>query len=353
MKLKIDLFSDTNVNPSTEMRLYMSQAEVGNEVAGEDPTVNQLIEKVCTLLGKEAGVFLPSGTMCNGVSYRVFCNRPGDAIILDETAHPLHMSSGLIGGLVHAIPLTIKGDRGIFNSSQLKQILDRPKGRNLSRFRVLSIEQTTNFGGGAVWPLETIQDVCTLAHHHELYCHLDGARLLNACIATGIPPNVYAASFDAVWIDFAKGLGAPMGAILVGNESFIEEAWYYKFQQGGGMHQAGIVAAGCLYALEHNLNRLAEDHKKAKLLANLLSTLPEIEIDPALTETNIVLFKVKIAKWRALEMVDYLLKKQIRVHAINTQTVRCIIHADIKEGDIYIVFDAIKEFLTKVKGWKE
>lgn len=348
MKLKIDLFSDTNVNPSSEMRAYMSQAEVGNEVAGEDPTVNRLVEKVCALLGKEAGIFLPSGTMCNGISYRVFCNRPGDAIILDETAHPLHMSSGLIGGLVHAIPLTIKGDRGIFNSMQLKQILDRSKGRNLSCFRVLSIEQTTNFGGGAVWPLETVQEVCTLAHNRGLYCHMDGARLLNACIATGIPPNVYAASFDAVWIDFAKGLGAPMGAVLVGNESFIEEAWYYKFQQGGGMHQAGIVAAGCLYALAHHVNRLVEDHKKAKLLANLLSTLSEIDIDPAFTETNIVLFKFEEEKWSASEIVDYLLKKKIRVHAINDQTVRCIIHADIKEEDIYVVFDAIKDFFKKV-----
>ena len=345
--MKIDLFSDTNVNPSAEMRTYMSQAEVGNEVAGEDPTVNLLIEKVCALLGKEAGIFLPSGTMCNGISYRVFCNRPGDAIILDETAHPLHMSSGLIGGLVHAIPLTIKGDRGIFNSMQLKQILDRPKGRNLSCFRVLSIEQTTNFGGGAVWPLKTVQEVCTLARNRGLYCHMDGARLLNACIATGIPPKVYAACFDAVWIDFAKGLCAPMGAVLVGNQGFIEEAWYYKFQQGGGMHQAGIVAAGCLYALEHNVNRLAEDHKKAKLLANLLSTLSEIEVDPALTETNIVLFKVKEGRCRASEIVNYLLKKHIRVHAVDPQTVRCIIHADIKEEDIYIVSDAIEKFLIK------
>ena len=178
---------------------------------------------------------------------------------------------------------------------------------------------------------------------------MDGARLLNACIATGIPPNVYAASFDVVWIDFAKGLGAPMGAVLVGNESFIEEAWYYKFQQGGGMHQAGIVAAGCLYALEHNVNRLAEDHKKAKLLANLLRTLSEIEIDPTLIETNIVLFKVKEEKCRASEIVDYFLKKKIRVHAINPQTVRCIIHADIKEEDIYIVFEVIKEFLIRSK----
>lgn len=174
---KIDFFSDTNTNPSKEMRTFMCQADVGNEVAGEDPTVNKLLERVCELLGKESAVFLPSGTMCNGIAYRVFCKRPGDMVILDQSSHPLLKSSGLLGGLAHAVTHEVQGERGVFSSAQIEPIFLRSQGYNIPYPRLVSIEQTTNFGGGAIWPLETLTEVCNLAHKHKAYTHMAVAAL--------------------------------------------------------------------------------------------------------------------------------------------------------------------------------
>lgn len=337
---KIDLFSDTNTNPSQEMRAFMCQAKVGNEVAGEDPTVNHLLERVCDLLGKESATFLPSGTMCNGISYRVLCKRPGDMIILDKSAHPLHKSSGMIAGLVQAVSYPIDGERGIFTASQIEPILVQGKGYNVSVPRVVSIEQTTNFGGGAIWPFETMKDVCELAHKHHAYTHLDGARLLSAVVETGISAKIYSHLFDAVWIDFSKSLGAPMGAILAGSKDFIEEAWYYKFQQGGGMHQAGILAAGCLYALDHNVQKLKEIHGLAKQLGELLKYFSFFKIRPI--ETNIICMEVNHPVLDAFDFERLLKEKGIRVFALDRNTIRIIVHLDIKESDIQEVVASIK-----------
>lgn len=343
-KLKIDFFSDTNTNPTVGMRRAMAEAEVGNEVAGEDPTVNRLLEAVCTLLGKEAALFFPSGTMCNAISYRVLCQRPGDFVILDEMAHPLWKSSGMVAGLAYAQPLTVKGKRGIFTADQIKPYLTLPRGYNLSVPRVVSIEQTTNFGGGAIWPLETIQSVCELTHKQGAYTHMDGARFLNATVATGIAPDIYCRHFDLVWIDFCKTLGAPMGAVLAGSQSLVDEAWYYKFQQGGGMHQAGILAAGCLYGLEHHLQRVPEVHNLAKKLALKLQDLPFIEIDPEEVETNILIFKVKHST--APQIQTALLKEGIRILALDEERVRLMIHLDHTLSDIETAFAAFKRAST-------
>ena len=339
---KIDLFSDTNTNPSQEMRAFMCQAEVGNEVAGEDPTVNHLLDRVCELLGKEKAIFLPSGTMCNGIAYRVLCKRPGDLIILDKTTHPLHKSAGLIGGLAHAVTHTIEGERGIFSASQIEPILTREKGYNVPFPRVVSIEQTTNFGGGAIWPFQTLKEVCDLAHYHQAYTHLDGARLMNAVVETTISASQYAQLFDSVWIDFSKSLGAPMGAVLTGSKEFIEEAWYYKFQQGGGMHKAGILAAGCLYALDHNVKRLKEVHSKAKRLATLLCGLSFIVINPDHIETNILCFEINHPILNAYDFEDLLKEKGIRIFALDQKIIRAIIHLDITEADINEVYQTIE-----------
>jgi len=340
---KIDLFSDTNTNPSKEMRHAMCQAEVGNEVAGEDPTVNLLLESVCELLGKESAIFLPSGTMCNGISYRVLCQKPGDMIILDKSAHPLLKSAGLIAGLAQAVPYPVDGKRGIFLASQINHLFAQLGGYNLSYPRVVSIEQTTNFGGGAIWPFKIMEEVCELAHVHKAYTHLDGARLLNAVVETNIPAHQYAALYDAVWIDFSKSLGAPMGAVLAGSKGFIEEAWYYKFQQGRGMHQAGILAAGCLYALENNLKKLKEIHGNAKKLAGLLSSLPYISINLNQVETNILCFDINHPFLNAYDFEVLLKEKGIRMLALNSTTMRAITHLDITDVSIKEVHQTMEE----------
>jgi threonine aldolase len=342
-KYKIDFFSDTNTNPSLEMRRAMCEAEVGNEVAGEDPTVNKLLERVCDLLGKEAAVFLPSGTMCNGIAYRVLCQRSGDLVILDKTAHPVTKSSGLISGLAQAQPYLVEGEQGIFLAKQIEPIISAPRGYNIPCPRVVSIEQTTNFGGGAIWPLKTIEEVCELAHSYDVFTHMDGAHLLNAVVETGIPASQYAQPFDSVWIDFSKTLGAPMGAVLAGSRSFIDEAWYYKFQQGGGMHQVGILAAGCLYGLDHNVQKIPEMHRLVKELANLLSELSFVKIDSSKVQTNIIIFEVKHPHLSAFQFEKHLHEKSIRVLALDETRIRMMTHLDISLPDIFEVVSAIRE----------
>ena len=342
-KYKIDFFSDTNTNPSLEMRRAMCEAEVGNEVAGEDPTVNKLLERVCELLGKEAAVFLPSGTMCNGIAYRVLCQRPGDLVILDQTAHPVTKSSGLISGLAHAQPYLVEGEQGIFSAKQIEPIISTPRGYNTPCPRVVSIEQTTNFGGGAIWPLKTIEEVCASAHSYDVFTHMDGAHLLNAVVETGIAASQYAEEFDSVWIDFSKTLGAPMGAVLAGSRSFIDEAWYYKFQQGGGMHQVGILAAGCLYGLDHNIQKIPEMHFLAKELAKLLSELSFIKLDLSKVQTNIVIFEISHPHLSAFQFEQRLHEKSIRVLALDEIRIRMMTHLDISLPDIHEIFSAIRE----------
>lgn len=344
MTIKIDYFSDTNVRPSAAMLEYMMKAEVGNEAAGEDPTVNKLIEKVCKLLGKEAAIFLPTGTMANTIAFRVHCNRLGDIIILDETSHPLRVQSGSIAGLAKATPYPIYGTRGIFSKEQITPIVEKGLGRNLPRVRLVSIEQTTNFGGGAIWSLEQLKSVCDFAHENGVYTHLDGARIFNASVATGVSIEEYAKYFDSVYLDFAKGLGAPIGAVLVGSKEFIEEAWYYKFQQGGSMHQSGILAASCIYALDNNIARLAQDHKNTTLLAEGLSQIPQIIIKPDDYATNIIFFSLRNTKHTAESFIEALKQSKVRMLALEGK-IRAVLHMDISETDVKATIEAVKKIL--------
>lgn len=345
-KITIDYFSDTNTGIPLDVRNAMLSAEVGNEVAGEDPTVSKLLEKVSKLLGKEAAIFLPSGTMCNVVAFKAHVELPGDYIILDETSHPLMTQSGLIGGLVHANVIPIKGNRGIFTAQQIKKYIEAPILRNIPRSRLVSLEQSTNFGGGAVWPLEEIQSISNLCKANNVAMHLDGARLFNAHIATQIPLKEYCKYFDSVFIDFTKGFGVPMGSVLLGNKEFIEKCWYYKFQLGGGMHQVGMLAAACIYALENNLERLAEDHKKTNLLANLLSEFKEIDINPHLYLTNVIYFSLnEKSKISQAEFVSSLKMKGIRMLLIRDK-IRAITHMGISEDEIYQTISEIREIFN-------
>jgi threonine aldolase len=344
--ITIDYFSDTNTGISAEMRQFMVNAEVGNEVAGEDPTVNKLIEEVCTLLGKEAAIFLPSGTMCNVIAYKAHLQLPGDYIILDESSHPLVVQSGLIGGLVNASIIPIKGDRGIFAADQISKFVQAPVSRNIPRPRLVSLEQTTNFGGGAIWPISEFEAISDLCRKNGVAMHLDGARIFNAHVATQIPIKEYCKYFDSVFIDCTKGLGVPIGSILAGSKDFIEKCWYYKFQLGGGMHQVGMLAAACIYGLKNNINRLANDHKNAKLLANLLSEIKEIDINPEIYQTNIIYFSLnEKTNISAKSFVSALSNHGIRMIIVKDK-IRAITHMRITDDDIYQTISKIREILN-------
>ena len=330
MAIDVDLYSDTLTKPTHEMRRFMCAAEVGDEQKGEDPTVNLLTEMVADLLGKEAAVFLPSGTMCNEISMRVHC-RPGDEMLAHRTAHPIHFESGGPAALAGVNVRPLDGERGIYGAEAAEAGV-RPAGnRHAPRSRLLWVEQTSNLGGGSVWPLATIKAVTDVARRHGLATHLDGARLLNAVVASGISAREYAAPFDSAWIDFTKGLGAPVGAALAGSRAFIDEVWRIKQQMVGAMRQAGIIAAGGVYALRHNVERLAEDHANARLLAGVLADLPDVTLDPASVETNIVLFELT-GELDAVAFVERLLAQGVRMGAMGPRTVRAVTHLDVSRA---------------------
>lgn len=337
-KIRIDLYSDTATRPTPAMRDSISNAEVGDEQQKEDPTVNRLVALVCDLLGKEDAVFLPSGTMCNEIAIRIHC-RPGDEIILDQTAHPWHFEGGAPAALSGATFFPLNGQRGVFTATQVEAAI-RPINNHMPRSRLVSVEQTSNLGGGAIWPLETIRGVCAAADQHGLAKHLDGARLMNAVVATGIPARDYAATFDSAWIDFSKGLGAPVGAALAGSKEFIEEAWRWKTQFGGAMRQAGIIAAGAVYALEHHIGRLAEDHANAKMLADGLVEIDGITVEPV--ATNMVFFDVGNLGITGTDFDQALRPHGVRVSVMGGTRLRAVTHLNVSSAQIAEALEIIR-----------
>ena len=331
-EIRIDLFSDTMTKPTAEMRRFMCDAEVGDEQKGEDPTVNRLQEMVAELLGKPAALFLPSGTMCNQIAFMLHC-RPGDEILLDRTAHPLNSEGGGPAALAGAMVMPLQGVRGVFSAEQVKAAI-RPVTRYQPKTRVVSVEQTSNLGGGTIWPLPTIREVCEVAHQNQLLTHMDGARLLNAVVASKIPAREFAASFDSAWIDFSKGLGAPVGAALAGSQDFILAAWQWKQRLGGAMRQAGIIAAAGVYALRHHVDRLAVDHENAQLLARGLAELRGITLNPAEVETNIVILDISKTGRTARALADELLTHGLRMSVVNPTRLRAVTHLDISRRDV-------------------
>jgi threonine aldolase len=328
----VDLYSDTQTRPSKGMRAFMCDAEVGDEQRGEDPTVNLLQEMVADLLGMEAALFLPSGTMCNEIALKVH-TRHGDEVILDRTAHPIHFEAGAPGLLSGVILSGLDGERGVFTPEQVDAAVHAP-GRYAPPTRLLWVENTSNLGGGTVWPLAQVQAVCAAGRRHGLATHMDGARLMNAVVASGVSAAEYAAPFDSVWIDFTKGLGAPVGAALAGPRAFIEEAWRYKQAFGGAMRQAGIIAAGAVFALRHNVERLAEDHANARRLGEGLAELPGITLDPPEIGTNIVFFDVDGAGLSASQWVAAMLEHGVRMGATGATRVRAVTHLDVTAAGI-------------------
>jgi len=339
----IDLFSDTKTRPTAAMRQVMANAEVGDERAGEDPSVNRLVERCAALLGKPAALFLPSGTMCNEIALAVHC-RPGDEVLCDATSHIIGFEGGGPGAIAGVMLNTIAGTRGIFEAAQLREKLhaDRPYA---PRQRLVEVEQTSNLGGGAIWPLATLREVAQVAHEAGLIAHMDGARLLNACVASGIAAADYAREFDSVWIDFAKGLGAPGGAVLAGSREFIADALRLKLRWGGAMRQSGIIAAACDYALDHHVARLAEDHANARRLAAGIALLPGVRIDPATVETNLVYFDVLAPRWDADTLCAAVLAHGVRLSAMGPRTVRAVTHLDVAAADIERALGALRAVL--------
>jgi threonine aldolase len=263
----VNLYSDTQTRPTAAMRRAMAEAEVGDEQSFADPTVNALCERVADLLGHEAAVFLPSGTMCNAIAFRLHIGPGGDEVILNRMSHPIIAEAGGPAAISGAVLCPVDSPRGMLDADTLRAYLRPPGDRYAPRSRLVSLEQTTNIAGGHVWPLEQMLGVLEVAREAGMRSHLDGARLMNAVVASGVPAADWASGFDTAWLDFTKGLGAPVGAVLAGSRALIDEAWRYKQMWGGAMRQAGIIAAAGLYALDHHVDRLADDHARARRLA--------------------------------------------------------------------------------------
>jgi threonine aldolase len=336
--IRINLYSDTQTRPTPAMKEAMMAAEVGDEQHGNDPTVHELCGRVADLLGKEAAVYLPSGTMGNVIAILVHC-RPGDEVVAHETSHILTSEGGAHAALAGVQIMPLKGPRGTFTVETLQAAL-RPLTRHAPEQRLLSLEQTANIGGGAVWPVEQMAAVTGLAKDRGWAVHMDGARLMNAVVATGIPAREYAGLCDSVWIDFTKGLGAPLGAVLAGSQEFIDRAWRWKQRIGGSMRQAGLCAAGCIHALDHHVDRLADDHANARRLAEGLAKIPGIAVEAP--DTNLVYFDPAGAGIAAEDLASRLRHRGIHISMLANR-IRACTHLDVDAGMIDEALAAIAE----------
>lgn len=341
-RVRINLFSDTQTRPTRAMREAMMAAEVGDEQLGSDPTVNALCERVAAVLGKEAAVFLPSGTMCNEIALLVHC-RPGDEVLAHETAHILSSEGGAPSALAGAQVTGLGGARGQFDAATLRAAI-RPRSRYAPPQALVVTEQTSNLGGGTVWPLARLREVAAVAREHGMATHMDGARLMNAAVASGHAAAVLADGYDSVWLDFTKGLGAPLGAVLAGTRGFIDSAWRWKQRMGGALRQGGISAAGCLYALDHHVERLAEDHANARLLAASLAEMPGVASEAP--ETNLVFFDLRGTRHTAADLATALQRMGILISVMGAYLARACMHLDVTRDQAQEAAAAIRQVLA-------
>ena len=339
--IPVNLVSDTQTRPTEGMRKAIAGAEVGDEQKLDDPTTTALQERVAELLGHEAALFLPSGTMCNLISCKLHVGSTGEEIILAANSHVASFEAGGAGVITHAMTRQIDAPTGIFSGAEVQAAV-RPAGDRYSPdSAMVAVEQTTNMGGGRVWPLAAIREVLEVARSHGLRAHLDGARLLNATAASGDEPAAYAAGFDTAWLDFSKGLGAPVGAVLASSSELIERAWRFKQMLGGSMRQSGMLAAACLHALDYHVDRLAEDHANARALAEGLAELPGVQIDPASVETNIVIFEVS----DALALTTALAEEGVLVGPLSARRMRAVTHLDVDAAGVERALQAFSRAL--------
>ena len=338
--VRINLLSDTQTRPTAAMREAMARAEVGDEQIGDDPSVNLLCERVADLLGKEAAVFMPSGTMCNVAATLVHC-RPGDEILAHETAHIIAREGGAHAALGGFQITPLRGADGQFSPDTLRKAL-HPRTRYQPPQALVSVEQTANIGGGTIWKKAALDEVVQIADAAGLATHMDGARLLNACVATAIAARDMAAGWDSAWIDFSKGLGAPIGGVIAGSREFVDQVWRWKQRLGGSMRQAGICAAACTFALDHHVDRLAEDHANARALARGLAQINGIEVQEP--ETNLVFFKPDGAGITGEKMVAALRERGVLL-AVMDGRIRACTHLDVTASMIGETVALVREIV--------
>ncbi len=343
----IDLRSDTVTRPTPEMREAMARAQVGDDAYGEDPTVNALEARVASLLGKEAAVFVPSGTMANQIALRAQAEA-GDVVLMDQAAH-IVLNEGGAGAALWGITVRpLPGVHGIFTGGDVEEAIEVRHPFNPPHLsmpiRLLCLENTHNGGGGSVWSLNAVRAVTAVAREHGLSLHLDGARLWNAAVASGVSEAAYASLFDTVSVCFSKGLGAPVGSALAGSRELVSRARRFKQQLGGGFRQAGIIAAGALYAVEHNRDRLHYDHESARLFAEGLADIPGVRVEPDRVRTNIIRFDV--ANMTAGEFVEACHRAGLHVLPTGPNRVRAVTHLDVTQQDAVTAVEIVRQVLA-------
>lgn len=343
-KTPIDLRSDTVTKPTPGMRQAMAEAEVGDDVFLEDPTVNRLQTMVAELLGKEAALFVPSGTMGNQIAIRCH-TQPGEEIICEAGAHILHYELGGLAAWSGVNARTISGVRGVITAEQVAALI-RPSVYYLPTTKLIALENTHNSAGGAVFPKNEAENISALARAQGLCMHLDGARLWNACAATNISAKEYAQSFDSVSVCFSKGLGAPVGSALAGTQDFIARARKLRKMFGGGMRQVGILAAAAIFALEHQRARLSEDHHNARTLALGLSQIAGIKIDLESVQTNIVMIDLTETRHDAATAVQALRQEGVWLVPFAPQVLRAVTHLEISAEDVAYALSAFRKVLA-------
>ena len=340
----VDLRSDTVTRPTPGMRRAMAEAEVGDDVFGEDPTIHRLEERVADLLGKEASIFVPSGTMANQTVIRSQ-TEPGDEILVHRDSHICHFESGAPAALSGCSLRLLDGDRGIFDAAAVRAAARRINS-HFPNSALIVVENTHNRGGGTIWPIETIAAIAEVANEHGLKMHLDGARLLNACVATSRAPSEYTAYFNTVSTCFSKGLGAPVGSAVAGDAATIKRVHRFRKMFGGGMRQAGILAAAALYALDHHVDRLAEDHANARWLAEALANIPNVSIEPDAVETNILFFQVADTVGSAESVCAALKEQGVLMLPEGDGRIRAVTHLDVSRQGVERAISAVNHVVV-------
>ena len=343
----IDLRSDTVSKPSPEMRRAMAEAEVGDDVFGEDPSVNRLQEMAAQVLGKEAALYVPSGTMANQISVKVH-TQPGDEVIMERTSHPFNSESGGLAALSGVQVNLLDGQRGALAAEQVARVIRHGNDVHNAPTRLVSLENTHNRGGGAVYPIDRIREIHDVAHAEGIAMHLDGARLLNASVASGLPAPEITQYFNSCTLCLSKGLGAPVGSVIAASEDFIARAQRYRKMFGGGMRQAGILAAAAIYALENNVERLADDHLNAKLLAERISGAPGMRIEPSNVETNIIYLQLDPAEARvdAPGLAAAMRQRGVLALAMGGHAMRLVTHLDVSREQVEHAADIMCSILN-------
>lgn len=343
----VDLRSDTVTRPTPAMRAAMGAAEVNDDVIDVDPTVDRLQRRTAELLGKEAALYVPSGTMSNQIALRVHC-RPGDEFLCEEGCHIYNYEQGAFAQLSGLVARTFRGERGLLRADQLVDAIRRVDEHQV-RTRLVCLENTHNRGGGSIQPPGEVQAILGWAREHRLATHLDGARLFNAAVATGCSLEQLATGFDTVSVCFSKGLGAPVGSALAGPAELIAEARRHRKLFGGGMRQAGILAAGALYALEHHLTDLADDHRRAQQLAAAIAELPGLSVDPATVDTNIVIFEVAPERMSPSDFCAALRERGVWMFPFGPRSVRAVTHRDLSDEAVERACEVLREVTPPVE----